>query len=394
VTADTLKTQRRRRIREHEAYMQASQSNLPDNGDQETGPIWAQLAPFLDEALDQLAEADRTALVLRYFHNKPAREIAAVLCVGEAAAQKRLVRALEKLRAIFARRGLALSAAAVAAAIGANSVQAVPPGLVATITSAASAAVVANATIATAAANTALAMTTLQKAAVTAIAAIAIAAVIYEARQAAIARRAAQVLQEQQLPLQNQLEQARNQYSNATNRLAALERQTDQNNNVTSELLKLRGEVARLRAEKLPAQQSREATPKHTTSAKVIVPTPTPGNNWVVSNSGSDTYNLQLATLATGERNRYTGDARNLSYAVRAYARQHDCQMPSDFDQAGPVQMERRTAACRKLQRARHHGRLKRFRDHLHRIILCRHQHHRRTGGAPAAEGAMAHPVG
>ena len=62
------------------------------------------LLPALDQHLARLNDADRTAIVLRYFQDKPVREIAAALNVSEAAAQKRVLRALEKLRNLFARR--------------------------------------------------------------------------------------------------------------------------------------------------------------------------------------------------------------------------------------------------------------------------------------------------
>ena len=94
---------------------------------------WAQLAPLLDDAMAELGETDRTALVLRYFENKTAGEIAAALRMDEGAAQKRVTRALEKLRARFVKRGVALSGAAIAGAVSANSVQAAPVALVKTI---------------------------------------------------------------------------------------------------------------------------------------------------------------------------------------------------------------------------------------------------------------------
>jgi uncharacterized protein (TIGR03435 family) len=57
--------------------------------------------------------------------------------VGEQAAHKRIARSLEKLRAFFAQRGVALTAAAVGGAMAANSVQAAPAGLAVTVTAAA-----------------------------------------------------------------------------------------------------------------------------------------------------------------------------------------------------------------------------------------------------------------
>ena len=80
-----------------------------------TDPAWEQLAPLLDEAIGQLGKADRNAVVLRFFQNKSAREIAAALNVHESAAQKRLNRAVEKLRAWFLKRGVAVSADALSA---------------------------------------------------------------------------------------------------------------------------------------------------------------------------------------------------------------------------------------------------------------------------------------
>jgi RNA polymerase sigma factor (sigma-70 family) len=128
--ADALKTRRRRHAREQEAFMQ-SILNQPDTD------AWAQLAPLLDDAMADLGETDRTALVLRYFENKSAREIAVALRMEEGAAQKRVARALEKLRAIFVKRGVTLTATVLAGAVAANAVQAAPVGLAVTVTAAA-----------------------------------------------------------------------------------------------------------------------------------------------------------------------------------------------------------------------------------------------------------------
>jgi RNA polymerase sigma factor (sigma-70 family) len=124
--ADALKARRRRLIREQEAHMQ-SPLNEPDTD------AWAQLAPMLDDAMAELPEADRTALVLRFFENRTAREIGEVLRIKEAAAQKRVARALEKLRVIFAKRGVTVSAALLVGAAAANSAQAAPASLAATV---------------------------------------------------------------------------------------------------------------------------------------------------------------------------------------------------------------------------------------------------------------------
>jgi len=116
----------RRSQREQEAYMQ-SQANESDTA------AWEQLAPLLDAALLNLGETDRNAIVLRYFENRTAPEIAAALHLKEEAAQKRVRRALEKLRKFFLKRGVTLTATVIAGAVSAHAVAAAPVGLAATV---------------------------------------------------------------------------------------------------------------------------------------------------------------------------------------------------------------------------------------------------------------------
>jgi RNA polymerase sigma factor (sigma-70 family) len=132
--ADAVKALRRRQLREHAAYMQST-FNPTDasHPDAATADVWAQLAPMLDDALNELGETDRAALVLRYFENQTAGGIAAALRLDEGAAQKRVTRALEKLRARLVKRGATLTATVIAGAVAANSVQAAPVALVQTI---------------------------------------------------------------------------------------------------------------------------------------------------------------------------------------------------------------------------------------------------------------------
>jgi RNA polymerase sigma factor (sigma-70 family) len=130
----------RRTQREQEAFMQST-LNEPDlsrrSETEADADAWTQLAPLLDEAMASLGETDRAALVLRYFENKTAREIAEALRMEEEAAQKRVARALEKLRAIFVKRGVALTPTDITNTVSANSVQAAPAGLAVTVMAAA-----------------------------------------------------------------------------------------------------------------------------------------------------------------------------------------------------------------------------------------------------------------
>src|ERR1035437_2128219 len=140
--ANFVKGEIRRHRREQEAYMQ-SNLNEPD------AVAWEQIAPLLDEAMGRLGETDRNAVVLRFFENKSAQEVAAKLKLNEAAAHKRVNRAVEKLRTFFAKRGVALSATLIAGAVSANSVQAAPIGLAASVAATAAKGTLISATITT-----------------------------------------------------------------------------------------------------------------------------------------------------------------------------------------------------------------------------------------------------
>lgn len=90
----------------------------------------AQLDAHLDDAMASLRESDRNAVLLRYFQQHSVEEVAASLGTSAEAAQKRIERAVEKLRRYFGRRGVAVPALALAGAVSANAVQPAPPLLV------------------------------------------------------------------------------------------------------------------------------------------------------------------------------------------------------------------------------------------------------------------------
>ena len=98
---------------------------------------WQRIAPLLDEALDGLAEKDRDAVVLRFFDQMPLKRLAEKLGVSEDGAQKRVSRALDKLRLFFARHGRTLSVGALTSALSANGVQAAPAALATSVCAAA-----------------------------------------------------------------------------------------------------------------------------------------------------------------------------------------------------------------------------------------------------------------
>ena len=216
---------------------------------------WEEIAPQLDAALGELSEQDRDAILLRYFEKKTAAEIAARLGTSAEAAQKRVSRAVERLREFFAKRGVTVGAGGLVVVISANAVQAAPAGMAVTISVAALAGTAAS-TAPFVATTKAIAMTTLQKTLVTATVAVLAGAGIYQTRHAARLRDQVQTLQQQQMPMSGQLQELQKNFADATNRLAGLlaansEQISDAN---PPELLKLRGEVAVLRRQLAVAQ--------------------------------------------------------------------------------------------------------------------------------------------
>src|SRR5207248_10537203 len=100
--ADALKAERRRLNREQEATMMGELTTAND-------PFWEQVAPHLDDAMDHLSEKDRAAIVLRFFDQKGFRVIGEALGTTDDTAQKRVTRALEKLRGLLVKRGVRIS---------------------------------------------------------------------------------------------------------------------------------------------------------------------------------------------------------------------------------------------------------------------------------------------
>jgi len=149
VAANTLRGERRRQARERQAVeMNALQNHSEAD--------FSQVAPLLDEAINELAEADRTAILLRFFEQQEFRAVGAALGSTEDAARMRVTRALEKLEDFLKRRGVTTSAASLGVVLTANAVQAAPVGLAVTISTAAALAGTTFAATATATATKAI----------------------------------------------------------------------------------------------------------------------------------------------------------------------------------------------------------------------------------------------
>ena len=131
--AKLVRGEQRRRARETEAKLM--REILHDDG--ASALDWARVRPVLDAALAELGEADRAAVLLRFFEGRDYAGVGARLGLGENAARMRVERAVEKLRVALERRGLTSTTAALALVLGNQAVVAAPAGLAASVTGAA-----------------------------------------------------------------------------------------------------------------------------------------------------------------------------------------------------------------------------------------------------------------
>src|SRR5476649_1556615 len=116
--AKIVRGENRRRDREEKYMGEPTSETAPDTD-------WEKLRPTLDDAMHELKETDREAILLRYFENRQFVQVGAKLGLNENAARMRVERALEKLRDIFTKRGIT-TATALASVISANAIQLAP----------------------------------------------------------------------------------------------------------------------------------------------------------------------------------------------------------------------------------------------------------------------------
>lgn len=247
LAANAVRRDVRRRAREQQAAL------MNEISSQEPEALWEQIAPVLDAALAELNQSDRDAVLLRYFQNKSVREVGKVLSASESAAQKRVNRAVERLRQIMVRNGIGITASGLTVAIANGAVKAAPAGLAAIVSATALQAIPI---------TTTTVMATFQKILATA----GVAAMIGMGFYAFQLRSEIDLLRQQQSALSAQLEQARRDRDDALRRLAFQAQANDKYQAGSHELARLRAEVARLREQKLKALSVSNAPVEETTS--------------------------------------------------------------------------------------------------------------------------------
>jgi RNA polymerase sigma factor (sigma-70 family) len=301
--AKAVRAERRRRAHEQEAQtMRELHDPTPDLD-------WSKLRPVLDEAMHQLKEADREAILLRYFEQRQLAEIGARLGVSENTARMRVERALDKLRAHLARRGISTSASVLSAAISVSAVQSAPAGLAATLTSA---------SLAGAAAETGISATLMKLMATTKLKAGIMSAFVIAGVMTSLVidRQARAGLREQEESWRQQAHQ-RAQLAADNERLSNLAAQINGSaaNGQLDELLKLRAEAERLRSQTKKLDALREGNGR-----LQELPSPQPQTP------------LQVAEMVRAKQECVEAWMR----AFIACARENRGQLPASFEQAEP----------------------------------------------------------
>jgi RNA polymerase sigma factor (sigma-70 family) len=193
IAANAIRAEVRRQTREQEV----ASMNVKDHD------AWEEIAAHLDAALGSLGEPDRDAVLLRYFQKKSLVEVGTALGVTEDAAQKRVSRALERLRHFFEARGVTVGVSGLAAALSVNAVHAAPASVAVVATTAAT----LGGMSLTAAGFTSkvIAMTTLQKTTVVVALALTAGFGVREFRENSRLRAQVRALQEQHAAVVEQL---------------------------------------------------------------------------------------------------------------------------------------------------------------------------------------------
>ena len=298
--AETVRRERRRQQRERVAAELMNDT---------TGNPWPLIEPLLEDAMATLRPADHDAVVLRYFERKDLRAVGAALGLSEDAAQKRLSRAVEKLRRFFARRGRTLSASAIIGGISVGAVQAAPASLAPAVLAASVAALGAAGTAYGFAQTLALMKTKL------ALAAVALAAV---AAPVGLQQHRVNRLKSENRDLQSQaVKLAALREENA--RLAGLKLEAEELDRLRAEhheLLRLRGEVTRLRQE----SAARASIPRQELDVTRAAAQVEAGQSTV-----EDAFaKLHEATM---------GDLKQLALGGQIFANDNEGRLPTTFEQ-------------------------------------------------------------
>jgi RNA polymerase sigma factor (sigma-70 family) len=261
VAAKAMRRERRRQSRERQAV---EMNALQDHSEANLKAV----VPVLDEVINQLGTADRSAILLRFFEQQSFRSVGLTLHCHEDAARKRVTRALEKLHVLLKRRGVTFSTATLVSVLASETVHAVPAGL-ASVVSASSWAATAAGSGTSLTLLKIMTMTNLQTAMISAVAVVAAAAA-----PMAIQHQAQVKLREENQSLRQQIDRTVAMADDGQHPASGPTALADAppTNEQVSELLKLRAEVTRLRNDSQELAQLKAAA-KNSTVSEPALPT-------------------------------------------------------------------------------------------------------------------------
>jgi RNA polymerase sigma factor (sigma-70 family) len=130
--ANALRSQANRRRHETRAAQMSAQRTVTN----ENSLDWTSVSAALDDAVNRLPQAERQAIILRFFQGKTHAEVAADMGLTVEAAAKRAQRALTKLRDRLAHSGNVTTVSGLAAALSTSAIEAAPAPLAGSISSA------------------------------------------------------------------------------------------------------------------------------------------------------------------------------------------------------------------------------------------------------------------
>lgn len=247
--ARIVRTEQRRRLRERESQFM----NEPSTND--VPPDWEQLETALDEAMLDLKESDRNAILLRYFQGSSFEDVRQKIGVSSDGARMRVDRAIEKLRKSLAKRGVISTGAGLAILLAEQSVTAAPAGLAAVVSSSAIGAAATTGISATIVQF--MAMTKLQAGVVAvAFAALSVPLILQHQTNDRLGK-ANQALTHRNIEVEAEIAPLKQEIG----RLNGLVAQNATKGNPSNEVFQLRGEVARLREEARQAKVSAAGDP-------------------------------------------------------------------------------------------------------------------------------------
>ncbi len=306
VASKITRRERRRQAREREA---AVMSSIQDHSQANLDRI----GPMLDDAINQLGEEDRTAILLRFFEERDFRAVGTALGSNEDAARMRVNRAIEKLHLLLKRRGVMIPAAALATALAGQTITAVPAGLIGAVTAAAIASSVAGAGI-TATIFKAIAMTKLKTAIAGAVLLAGVSTPIVWQHQTQVR------LRDENRSLQEQLARSAHQKDQLSNQLAQASSSQSVSAEQLNELMRLRSQVGQLRQQTNVIGKLIEANERLSRALADAGRNPAPEE---------DPIREQVKQMGIAKMN----DAKLLVLGMLLFSEEHKGQLPTSYEQ-------------------------------------------------------------